>query len=90
LRLVYGERDLTGFSRIRRINDENAIYSADDNAPVLHAAKGLHPVAYVLITNRLATLYELKYRYTIWEAIDLYEAAMVNLYNRYVLLENKK
>ena len=89
MRLVHDERDRSGFSRIRRINDENAIYSAETEQVNLHAAR-LHPVLYVLITNHLATYYELKYKYTIWEVLDLYEVEMVNLYNRYMILENKK
>ena len=87
--MVYVERDSTGFSRLRRINEENEIYSAS-NGPALHTAKGVNPVVYVLVTNRAATLYELKHTYTIWDVLDLYEITMTNLYNRYVLLENKK
>lgn len=44
---------------------------------------------YVLVTNRYATYRELKYEYTINEALDLYEIALVNIYNKYVLTENR-
>lgn len=49
-----------------------------------------HHVLYVLVTNRFATYYELVHKYNIWEVIDLYDICMTSLYNRYVLLENKK
>ena len=88
--MVRRKRARAGFSRVRRINDNNAIYSAEQNSPDLHFVAGVHPIVYVLITNRYATLHELKTRYTIWDVLDMYEIAMVNLYNRYVLTETKK
>ena len=39
-------------------------------------------MVYVLITNKYATLYELKYKYTIEEVIDMYEMCMCNISNK--------
>ncbi len=86
--MVFPNTDFTGFSRIRRINDENEIYSAEINDLLLHRVN-IHPVIYVLVTNKYATYYEMRTKYTIWEVLDRYEIAMVNLYNRYVITENK-
>ena len=88
--MVYREYPVRGFSRIRRITDEHAVYSAGNDLPNLHVVSGVNPIVYVLVTNRLATLDEIARRYSIWEVLDLYEIAMVNLYNRYVIAENKR
>lgn len=45
---------------------------------------------YVLVTNRLATYYELAHKYDIWEVIALYDICMTSLYNKQVMLENYK
>lgn len=38
---------------------------------------------YVIIVNKYATLKELRDDYSFEEALDLYEACLVNLYNKY-------
>lgn len=43
---------------------------------------------YMLVTQRFATYYELCYKYTIEEVLDLYEICMVSLYNKSILTEN--
>ena len=88
--MVHRERSDGGFSRIRRITEEHGIYSAEKDTPHLHVVSGVSPIVYVLITNKLATLDEIVLKYSIWEVLDLYEIAMVNLYNRYLLIENKR
>lgn len=50
----------------------------------------VHHVVYVLVTNRFATLYELAHKYTVWEVITLYEIAMVSLYNKQTVIDNKQ
>lgn len=46
-------------------------------------------MVYVLITNKYATLYELKYKYTIEEVIDMYEMCMCNISNKISSLEER-
>ena len=36
---------------------------------------------YMLINNNLATYYELKYKYTVEEALDLYDVCLTSIYN---------
>lgn len=43
---------------------------------------------YVLLSNRYATLKELRDDYSFEEAIDLYEVCLVNLHNRAIGLKN--
>jgi len=43
-------------------------------------------IEYVIVTNRLATLKELRYDYDIWEILDLYEACMVQIYNKAAMI----
>ena len=50
----------------------------------------LDPISYIIITNKYATLYELKYKYNIEEVLDIYEAVMINIHNKSVVVENKK
>ena len=42
----------------------------------------VHPMIYALISNKLATLRELRDDYTFEEALDLYEICAVNCYNK--------
>lgn len=80
-----------GFYKFRRISIENSLSSTGDELGIdLHVASSVHAVVYVLVTNKFATYYELKYKYDIWEVLDLYEMAMVHLYNRNVTVENMK
>jgi len=64
------------------------IVSAEE--PVRLNLANVHPVIYVLVTNKLATYWELAHKYTVWEVIALYDICMTNLYNKQVLLDNKK
>lgn len=47
----------------------------------------VHPIIYLLIANNYATLYELKHKYDIWDALDLYEICLTNIHNKFVLSE---
>lgn len=40
------------------------------------------PLLYVLITEHYATLLELKEKYTLDDALDLYEACYVHMHNK--------
>ena len=88
--MVYGSGTYKGFSEIRRINEHNTIYSSDESVGELHSPEAVHEVVYVLISNRLATYYELMHNYTIWDTLKLYEIAMTNAYNKHVLHSIKK
>lgn len=46
-------------------------------------------VVYIIVTNKLATYYEIIHNYTIWEVVDLYDIAMTTLYNRQISIEQK-
>lgn len=52
-------------------------------------AKRTHPIIYLLITNKLATYFEMKYNYTVEEFLDLYEICLVSLHNKLSALEAK-
>lgn len=39
-------------------------------------------MVYLLVTNKLATYFELKYNYSVEEFLDLYEICMVSLHNK--------
>ena len=43
----------------------------------------LDPIIYVLITNKYATLKEIRDDYSFEEVLDLYEACLNNIYNKY-------
>ena len=45
-------------------------------------AKRVHSMVYVLLSNKYATLKELRDDYTIDEALDLYEICLVALHNK--------
>jgi len=47
----------------------------------------LDPIIYVLITCNYATLHEIKDIYTIDDVLDLYEACMIQNYNRSRIIE---
>ena len=57
------------------------------NADKLIMAERISPIAYTLITNKLATLKELRDDYDVWEALDLYEICMVHTYNQQTILQ---
>ena len=76
----------TTFSKIQRINAEHFTSSSGDLK--LHHTKGVHPIIYLIITNKLATYKELKYDLDIDDMIALYEIAMVSLYNKQIIIDN--
>lgn len=47
----------------------------------------LHPIIYMLIVNKYATLYEIRDVYSIEEVLDLYEACLVNAANRAAVMK---
>lgn len=49
----------------------------------LTTPKRLDPIIYVLITNKYATLKEIRDEYSFEEVLDLYEACLSNMYNKY-------
>lgn len=59
---------------------------SSDSAGELTHAKRTHPIIYVLVTNKLATYLELKYNYDIEGFLDLYEICMVNMHNRFAIM----
>ena len=85
-----GERNSKNFYEIQRIERDNVILSNDDDAGLLNKTTRIHPIIYILITNKLTNYYDLKYNYTIEEMLDLYELCMVNLHNKAVSIENNK
>lgn len=56
----------------------------------LSQSKLMHPVVYTIVVNRYATLKELTYDYTIEEALALYEACLVNMYNKHQAMSGVK
>ena len=85
--MVYFECDRRGFYRLRRIDERNLICSAGEKLS-LHMPNVSH-VVYIIVTNKLATYYEIIHNYTIWEVVDLYDIAMTTLYNRQISIEQK-
>ena len=87
--MVPRERYCVGFSEIQRINDEHHIYSSGDNkVGDFHHAKRVSYIIYILVTNRYCTYKELKDELDIEDTLSLYELCLVNLYNRYIMLDN--
>ena len=77
------------FYEIQRINDENYIEVAGDEVGAYNSAKRVNPIIYVLVTNKYCTYYELKYKYSVDEMLDLYEMCMVNLFNKSISMKEK-
>lgn len=50
----------------------------------------INPVVYALVSNKYATLKELRDDYDIYEVLDMYEILSVKLYNNYVIADNAK
>lgn len=50
----------------------------------------MHSIVYALITNRFATLKEIRDDYSIEEVLDMYEACMVNLYNKAEIISQSR
>ena len=64
------------------------ISSTGDDKKDFKTPKRVNPIVYLLITNNLATLQELKYVYSIDEVLDLYEICLATVYNKHIALEN--
>lgn len=88
--MVFRKYPDAGFYRFRRISVENALPSTGDLAGDTHNASCVHTIVYVLVTNQYATYYDIIHKYNIWEVLDLYEMAMVHLYNKALALESIK
>ena len=56
----------------------------------LVATQRLDGIVYAIVTNHLATLKELRDDYDCWEALDLYEAYVVNATNKYLSYKAKQ
>jgi hypothetical protein len=54
------------------------------------APEKINSLVYVLVSNKYATLRELRDEYNIKEALDLYEICMVSSYNRAISMEDSK
>ena len=80
--------NLSSFSEIQRIDLEYSS-SSTGNSSYKYPRRKIHPVIYVLITNKYATLYELKHKYTIEEVIDMYEICMCNISNKIMSIEER-
>lgn len=44
---------------------------------------------YALVTNKYATLKELRDDYNIWEVLDLYEMMLVSMTNKMIAMERR-
>ena len=88
--MVPEQRGNERFSRFQRINNKHHIYSSGDEANNFHHTEGVHYIIYIIVTNRLATYKELKYDLDLDDVADLYEIAMVNLYNKNVMINDAK
>lgn len=50
----------------------------------------MHPMIYTIVTNRYATLKELRDDYSLEETLALYEACLVNTYNKHQAISQTK
>ena len=80
----------TNFYEIQRIETETYIQSSGFDTSQLAVILRSNYIIYTLISNKYATLKELRDNYTIEEVLDLYEICMVNMYNRQMLLEERR
>ena len=79
----------TSFYEIQRINDETYVESSGFDTNELVKVKRTNYIIYTLISNKYATLKELRDDYTIEEVLDLYEICMTNMYNKQMLLDER-
>ena len=77
----------TGFSQIQRIESRTRVSNLDDSD--LLDVEYSYPLVYVLVSNKYATLKELK-EYSVEETLQLYEICMVNLYNSWMVRRGDK
>ena len=50
----------------------------------------MHPVIYTIVVNKLATLVEIRDVYSVEETLALYEACLVNIYNKHQAIKEVK
>lgn len=74
-----------GFSEVQRIEFENRIDEVGLNNVQTNLPKRMHPIIYMLITNKYATYKELRDEYNVYETLTLYESCMISNYNKHVI-----
>lgn len=62
--------------------------SGSSDGKVYHNVRLVHPIIYMLMTNGYATYRELRDELDCDDLVQLYEVAMVNLYNKNKAMEN--
>ena len=70
-----------GFYEVQRLEAEYSI-SVGQNEDY-EFTKRTHPIIYTIIVNNLATLADIRDKYSIEEVLDLYEICLVNAYNKF-------
>ena len=78
------------FSEIQRIEIENRVNIVGANDFNTNVTKRLHPLIYMLIVNKYATLKEIKEDYDVYDILDLYEVCAVNLYNKHEIQKERR
>ena len=63
--------------------------SSGETSGLLIAARRTSSIIYVLVSNKYATLKELRDDYSIEEVLDLYEICMTNIHNKAALVEER-
>lgn len=54
------------------------------------SVKLINPLIYIVISNKYATLKELRDDYDVLEFVELYEMCMVNIHNKHTSIENAR
>lgn len=83
-------RHQASFSEIQRIDNETYAESSGIDLSELCYARRTNGIIYALVSNRYATLKELRDDYSIDEVLDLYEICMTNMHNRQALLNGRR
>jgi len=65
------------------------VHSSDNHTSDIRLSKRTSQIEYTIITNNLASLYELREVYDIWDVLDLYEIALVNVHNKAAILQRR-
>lgn len=78
------------FSEIQRIEIENRVNIVGIKDYNTNTTKRLHPLIYMLIVNKYATLKEIKEDYDVYDILDLYEVCAVNLYNKHEIQKERR
>ena len=76
------------FSQIQQINAKYVINDIKDVG--FASTERIHPIIYVVITNKYATYKEIRDDYSVEEFLDLYELCIINLYNKTIMEEEAK